>query len=553
MNGDARLPAGDHEFHNAVCSGSSTADVQNYQFYDEDTSGKPNWQYGRRQQWRPPGSDTPKRTCDEQRTATWDLLISPDVTDNIDKTIKKIVEKARSGPVGDNFRLYVTGFPQFFSAETNECDDVTFARAANPIDDGRPHTRMTQDLRKEYNAMSVQLNSAIEKAVLRNTDQGVKWISIDGLMQGHRFCEPGVTEPDQHNPNLWLYHYPYNDPENAAVDAVFEKAYNKVSTSVDVNVAFKTYNDFQNAVLDAIEPDGANSTEGWNDWFWSGLAPRFKTFHPQITLHENIRDLILENYISDLGGSKTTDPPPPPPQDTNKCHGVGGDYWVMSRDVAADNVKAFCQQTVKKVTYNQGSVNELELSVRKLDDDSKSPAAAPDCVGRYQRAVLDGCDGNDPINNPHNYKFGSVFTSADGWEYTMTPLSKQVNEINCDVSYKFFFDSFEIRGKNLPDAKFGANGEGLKAQVSGCGSITKWNFEWTPNDVKFQWYASGQLPIGTKNCVGDALMSAGGSGEGNYHGPGKRTSVARRRPYGIEDWPGYGDDGKHVFGHAPTD
>ena len=47
MNNDSRLPSGGHEFHNAVCSGSSTKDVELYQFYDEDTSGKPNWQYGK--------------------------------------------------------------------------------------------------------------------------------------------------------------------------------------------------------------------------------------------------------------------------------------------------------------------------------------------------------------------------------------------------------------------------------------------------------------------------------------------------------------------------
>jgi hypothetical protein len=61
----------------------------------------------------------------------------------------------------------------------------------------------------------------------------------------------------------------------------------------------------------------------------------------------------------------------------------------------------------------------------------------------------------------------------------------------------------------------GTNGEGLKDQIGGCGAITKWNFERTPNDVKFQWYASGQLPIGTKACVGRALQSAGESGDGN--------------------------------------
>jgi hypothetical protein len=46
MDGDARLPAG-HDFHNVVCSGSSTADVEAYQFFDKDTSGVPSSQYGK--------------------------------------------------------------------------------------------------------------------------------------------------------------------------------------------------------------------------------------------------------------------------------------------------------------------------------------------------------------------------------------------------------------------------------------------------------------------------------------------------------------------------
>lgn len=239
-----------------------------------------------------------------------------------------------------------------------------------------------------------------------------------------------------------------------------------------------------------------------------------------------------------------------PSTDENVCHGISGDYWVMSRDVAVGNVKLFCAQSERTMKYNLGSVNELELSVRKLGDDQKGPQDAPDCSNLFQNAVIDGCDGADAVNNPHNYKFGSTLTTANGWEYKMTPLSKQVNEINCDVSYKFFYDFFEIRGKNLPDAKFGANGEGLRDELSGCGVLTKWQFERTPDDCCFQWYATGQLPIGTKACVGRAVMSAGGSGKGHC----KRFL---KSPASIDNWPGYGDEGRHIFatsvrGHEGT-
>lgn len=36
-------------------------------------------------------------------------------------------------------------------------------------------------------------------------------------------------------------------------------------------------------------------------------------------------------------------------KDENKCHGVGGDYWVMHRDTAVNNVKDFCNQGLKSI------------------------------------------------------------------------------------------------------------------------------------------------------------------------------------------------------------
>lgn len=232
--------------------------------------------------------------------------------------------------------------------------------------------------------------------------------------------------------------------------------------------------------------------------------------------------------------------PPPGSTDNNVCHGISGDYWVISRDVAMQNVEDFCKQSRVTVQYNQGTVNHLSLNAVKLLT-NKGPDQAPDCVGRFQRAVIDGCDGSDPLNNPFNYKFGATFTSADGWQYKMQPLTKQVNEVNCDVSYKWAFDGFEIRGKNWPDAQLGVWGEGLLHELRGCGAVTNWKFERTPDDCCFQWYAGGQLPIGTKDCVGRAVMSAGGSGNGNCH-----SKVVDNKP-SIDSWPGYGNEWRHVF------
>lgn len=213
-------------------------------------------------------------------------------------------------------------------------------------------------------------------------------------------------------------------------------------------------------------------------------------------------------------------PPALPELDNNNCHGVSGDYWVRSRDTAVDNANDFCHQDDRSKRYNIGSANELEFSATNLVDESKRPKDDPDCLARLRDGVIDGCDNDDRINNPHNYKFGSTLTTTDGWSYRMTPLAKQVVGVTCDVSYRFFFDSFEIRGKNLPDAYLGPNGERLQDHLAECGVLTEWRFEFTPDDCCFQWYASGQLPIGNKDCIGDALLAAGGNSRGNCHGPG---------------------------------
>ena len=103
---------------------------------------------------------------------------------------------------------------------------------------------------------------------------------------------------------------------------------------------------------------------------------------------------------------------------------------------------------------------------------------------------------------------------------TPSPPSAGPDADSCDVSYRFVLDSFEISGKNFDASKFGTDGSGLRTQIKGCGALTKWKFQMTPSSPIYQWHASGQLPIGVKNCVGNAVISAGGSSKGNCHGAG---------------------------------
>ncbi|KAI4134837.1 MAG: hypothetical protein LQ347_001192 [Umbilicaria vellea] len=96
----------------------------------------------------------PSRTCDNQRKHSWALLNSPDLINNIDHLIKKTVRKGREDSIGNMFKLYITGYGEFFNEVDPGCNSVSFARSANPNSDGEDHTKMTTDIRMDFNKRS---------------------------------------------------------------------------------------------------------------------------------------------------------------------------------------------------------------------------------------------------------------------------------------------------------------------------------------------------------------------------------------------------------------
>ncbi|KAL9634583.1 MAG: hypothetical protein Q9164_004009 [Protoblastenia rupestris] len=92
------------------------------------------------------------------------------------------------------------------------------------------------------------------------------------------------------------------------------------------------------------------------------------------------------------------------------------------------------------------------------------------------------------------------------------PLPPPAPDNICGSWYKVVLDYFEMKGKDFDRVKMGVDGEGLKKELQGCGKLTKWHWEYTPDDPNFEWFAKGPLPVGTKTCVERAVVSAGGEG-----------------------------------------
>lgn len=251
--------------------------------------------------------------------------------------------------------LYITGYAEFFNEVEAACNDITFARTANPNDDGKDHTKLTIELRKDFNKMSVGLNAAVQSAVDRNKDKGVKYIDIqaNGALDGHRFCEKGIKEPDQNNDQLYFWHYPYNQPKDEAVKFLAD-ASNKLTGGLsiaDIGAKFPSGTQYTNAILDTLGEQGFKDANGGDvdaKAGWDSIGWRAKVFHPQVRFHTHIKDLVFAQYKEDTKDNNQT-PKSPPKADENKCHGVGGDYWVIHRDTAVNNVNDFCGQGSKSV------------------------------------------------------------------------------------------------------------------------------------------------------------------------------------------------------------
>ena len=270
----------------------------------------------------------PSRSCEDQRTYSWGLIKDPKLVDDISGLIGKILDKARRNPIGDKFLMYVVGYGQFFNAKTDVCDDVTFARVANPKDDGKPHQRLTKDIRDEFNQMSIALNNVIKAAVDRNKDRGVKFVDMDSLLDNHRFCEEGVHEPDQNRVDTWFHHYPYKQDDSTfktvsgqdytkVVNDAINKVYGTDSLAVlggkypntrAIDDAFYQAVDWQEVkriagpsqppTLSGSKPQPAADDDLGAFWGYV-IGDRAKLFHPVEILHNKIEWIIYDRYKAD--------------------------------------------------------------------------------------------------------------------------------------------------------------------------------------------------------------------------------------------------------------
>lgn len=104
------------------------------------------------------------------------------------------------------FFITMTGYARFFDADTPECDDMSFGVW---LGGGWRRPKLTRELRGQMNALVVAVNAKIRDTVAVvnakfSTDK-ILFVDHDELWDGHRFCEPGVAEPDYAREDTWFF------------------------------------------------------------------------------------------------------------------------------------------------------------------------------------------------------------------------------------------------------------------------------------------------------------------------------------------------------------
>jgi hypothetical protein len=96
-----------------------------------------------------------------------------------------------------------TGYPTFFNEETIECNDYSFGywKFYKPLLTVELRTRINDKVRE----MNAQIRDAVTRADAKWGPGRVEFVDTNPAFESHRFCEPGVHEPDLHNPNTWFF------------------------------------------------------------------------------------------------------------------------------------------------------------------------------------------------------------------------------------------------------------------------------------------------------------------------------------------------------------
>ncbi len=177
---------------------------------------------------------------------------------------------------------------------------------------------LTVDRRKKLNKLVTDMNNVVEaaaEAISKESTFGqVVFVSIDELFEGHRFCEPGITEPDNKTPETWFFLLQGRDvaPDGSLLPPSYpDEPANLTPSECDELLNGTTPplgNDWGEFMLCAAQ-QGVAEGKTLADWITDDSDGDFsggfnipeawgKAFHPKSIGHARIRDAIVSRVKS---------------------------------------------------------------------------------------------------------------------------------------------------------------------------------------------------------------------------------------------------------------
>ncbi|KAI0971779.1 SGNH hydrolase [Xylaria arbuscula] len=140
-------------------------------------------------------------TCETALAHSRVLLESDDFEIRLRIVIMEILDKIR-WEKKPQFTITMTGYARFFNELTDECNDMSFGVWWNG-------PKLTKKLRSEMNTLVLTVNAKLRKTISAIdagfTQDKVIFVDYDAAFDGHRFCEPNVTEPDYERADTWFF------------------------------------------------------------------------------------------------------------------------------------------------------------------------------------------------------------------------------------------------------------------------------------------------------------------------------------------------------------
>lgn len=140
-------------------------------------------------------------TCKEALRMADEQLASPDFENELRLAIMEILDRVH-WEKRPWFTVTITGYARFFNEETTACDDRSFGIWWRG-------PKLKQKLRRRMNKMVLAVNDKIRKSVdavnAGFAKEKVFFVDYDEAFEGHRFCEPNVTEPDYGRNETWFF------------------------------------------------------------------------------------------------------------------------------------------------------------------------------------------------------------------------------------------------------------------------------------------------------------------------------------------------------------